>query len=160
MFKVINMDNLPIGENYFAGFHTEEEANHHLDELATQYIQKGYMAQNIPAQHNSLFNDPQMLKITKVRNVLNPNDPTNIIVFALVPQSAGEYIVITRNKMKHFSEAEDETNYNFDTQKESLNGIYEDLLAKGYRLIASNDSLLCFKFETDDFVSEVYVLNH
>lgn len=160
MFKVIHMDNLPTGENFFTCFETEEAADQYLDELATQYIQNGYEAKNIPAQQNIMFNDPQMLKVTRKHNVYNPNDPSNIIVYALLPQQEGEYILITRNKMKEFSDMEDETNYCFETSTEDIGIIYENLQAKGYRLVASSNCLLCCKSETDTFISEVYIINY
>lgn len=158
MFKVINLDNLANMKDVYKEFATEEEAQQLITSLANHYSKSGYQVQHIPASEGILFNDPQMLKVIKCFNVTNPNAPENIIVYALVPHNDNELVTVTRNRMKYFSEAEDETNYNFVNRSEGVHAIHEEMLANDYILVNNENGMYCYKSETDTFISEVYVL--
>ena len=158
MVKVINLDNMPIMQNVYQEFSTIDEANKYLMNLAEKFAHSGYEVEHIPATEGILFNDPQMLKVTKVFNVINPNATDNIIVFALVPHAEGELITITRNRMKYYGEAEDETNYNFVNKNMSLNELHAEMLQNNYKPTKHENGIFLYKSETDTFVSEVYVM--
>lgn len=157
MFKVINLDNLATGQNVFKSFSTEVEANAYLSALANDFAKKGYEVRNIPASEGIFFNDPQMLKVTKSVNVANPNAPENIIVFALVPCADNEFISVTRNRMKYYSEAEDETNYNFVNKTAPFENIHAEMLQNEYVFLKQENGIYFYKSETDTFISEVYI---
>lgn len=157
MFKVINLDNLATGQNVFKSFSTEVEANAYLSALANDFAKKGYEVRNIPASEGILFNDPQMLKVTKSVNVANPNAPENIIVFALIPCADNEFVTITRNRMKYYSEAEDETNYNFVNKSAPFENIHAEMVQNDYTLLRQENGISFYKSETDTFISEVYI---
>jgi hypothetical protein len=79
-------------------------------------------------------------------------------VFALVPCAEGEFVTITRNRMKYYSEAEDETNYNFANKNISLEEIHAELTKENYALVRKENNMLLYKSETETFISEIYVL--
>ena len=158
MYKVINLYNLATGRDVYKQVPTQFEAQMYLKDLNKKYSNMGYMVKHIPAAEGILFNDPEMLKVTKTFNVANPDAPENIIVFALVPCAEGEFVTITRNRMKYYSEAEDETNYNFANKNVSLEEIHAELTKENYALVRKENNMLLYKSETETFISEIYVL--
>ncbi len=157
MVKVINLDNLATCQDLYRQFTTEAEAQTHIRTLANNYAKSGYEVQHIPAAEGIMFNDPQMLKVIKHFNVTNPNAPENIVVYALVPHAEGEFVTITRNRMRYYSEAEDETNYNFVNKSGSIETIHAEMLENGYILVKQENGIYVYKSETDTFISEIYV---
>ena len=158
MFKIINLDNLPTGNELYKQFRTEDEAQAHLHSVAQFFSKSGYQVENIPATEGVFFNDPQMLKVTRVFNVSNPNASDNVVVYALIPHEEGELVTITRNCMKYYGETEDETNYNFVATKETVEELHARLSAEGYILMRKEENMLAYKSETETFISEIYVL--
>ena len=158
MFKIINLDNLPTGNEVYKQFRTEDEAQAHLHSVAQFFSKSGYQVENIPAAEGVFFNDPQMLKVTRVFNVSNPNASDNVVVYALMPHEEGELVTITRNRMKYYGETEDETNYNFVATKETVEELHTRLSAEGYILMRKEENMLAYKSETETFISEIYVL--
>ena len=158
MFKIINLDNLPTGNEVYKQFRTDDEAQAHLHSVAQFFSKSGYQVENIPAAEGVFFNDPQMLKVTRVFNVSNPNASDNVVVYALMPHEEGELVTITRNRMKYYGETEDETNYNFVATKETVEELHARLSAEGYILMRKEENLLASKSETETFISEIYVI--
>lgn len=157
MFRIINLDNMATMKNVFNVFNTEHEAQNCLKDLASNYGKNGYQVENIPAQEGIMFNDPQMLKVTRVTGVTDPNATDNIIVYALVPCGDNELVTITRNRMRYYGEAEDETNYNFVTRNATINELHTEMLENGYKLVRQENGVYLYSSETDTFISEIYI---
>lgn len=157
MVKIINLDNLPKMQSLYVQHNSEDEANAFLQKMANDYRKAGYEVIDIPASEGIMFNDPHMLKVVKHHGVVDPNAPENIVVYALVPHAQGEFVTVTRNRMKYYSEAEDETNYNFVNKNMSMEALHQEMLENGYALVREANGIRLYKNEIDTFISEVYV---
>lgn len=158
MFKVINLNELKNGKKAIETFDNEREAIIYINGLANAFSITGYRIASLPTSRGISYDDPQMLVVKKKIDEYDDNSEEESILFALMSYEYGEYLSISNDRGKDTWGREEDANYSIKRIAAKPAEMYERIVKNRYSLIKSQDGICYYKTETDDFISEIYII--